>query len=376
VRKFLKKTYLKIEQWICARKTKKDILFPILSEVMLINAIVISRRLEEEQGLRLWFCFYEPERFKEGNLKKRITEHKLRTIQYGFASKIKWDLIIYCSHGPYFRHKSPKIYAGHGLRAGRLFSGKPYRHGSQSRDENNRVLYDKMFVSSEPDKEIIRKHFPDHYPTARVVGNLIAEEMVNLLGQSKDELHDLPFDRSRKTIMITSSWGEHCLVAELGVDFMAIIRPLLVDYNIIFAMHPNNFVPVDSFGLNWNELLNGVDEENFYVIKEGEIPIKYLASADLLITDYTSMGLYYVLSGRPIIFVNNKNVEYEQGAPILKLRDVAYCVDQVANLKEHIPQAFETFDPVKILQFAKEVNGDTTISWERHREEIYDCFSN
>src|ERR1017187_1140875 len=108
-------------------KKKKDILFLVYNEIMLSYALPVYDLMAKDRRIRSWFCFVgEDGRFDPDNIKEIQQKFKGRIIPYKSAKLKRWDLILYPSHGPYFRSRCPKIYIGHSLKSGKIAKEGPY----------------------------------------------------------------------------------------------------------------------------------------------------------------------------------------------------------------------------------------------------------
>lgn len=140
---WLKKICFTIEGWFLKFKRGKDVLFVIQNEAIFDYAFSIYQILEEEQGVRFWFCYLDRSGFKD--LKLLQKKYPLRWISYRWAEVIKWDLILMPAQGAYFRKDVPIIFSDHGLPVGKMVEGRPYMFGSGSWYEKGGVVFQKIF---------------------------------------------------------------------------------------------------------------------------------------------------------------------------------------------------------------------------------------
>ena len=308
MKKILKKIIYFCLKIFCKFKTKKYILFIAHNDIMLSYAYPVYERLMHDKRLRMLFCFRYKHLFIPGRIKKLKKRHRIRSIPYKIASIFKWDLIIFPDHRPWFRSDCRKIYIGHGAKAGKMVNGESYRYGSCSRDENNEIFYDKIFESSNYVKNAIKKYYPEYYPKVKVVGSLLAEKILEYSAERNEILRRINFDIYKKTVMVVSSWGSFSFLQSQGLEFIKIIPQIAKKYNIIFSVHLNNFVKEYSNGVDWRNIIGQINCKNVYTLINEEEPYHFLASADILITDMTSLGLYYPVLVRPMIFYDNQNI--------------------------------------------------------------------
>lgn len=362
---------LAIERKILKFKTKKDILLIVPNEIMYAYTKPIYDRLAGDRRIRPWFCFCSPHRFRKRNL-AAIRKEKLRTIPVRIARHLKWDLILYPVHRRRFRADCKKIYIDHSMHMGKAANGESYKYGRHTRDKNNNLTYDKIFAASDHEKQLISKSHPQHYPTVKVVGSLLADSLLASVGRKEKILESLNFDAARKTIMIASSWGPHCFAQNLGPKFIENLPALLEKYNVIFSIHQCNFLRKCSPQIDFTAVIRNARYANCRISSNNAESIDLLLAADLLITDHTSLGLYYLLLGRPIIFYENANVEYTPGAMFFEFRKAAHVIHDIDSIKEDILQAFDEYDKEKIEFVASQACSHRNNAWQRYEHEIYE----
>ena len=367
----LKQIYLAIESFILGFKKKKDIIFVVRNKLMLTYARAIYELLEEDNRLRLWICLYEPYDADDEEIKALKEKSSPRCISYFLARYFKWDLIIFPDHKPQFRADCHKIYVDHALCTGRTVDGDVYEYGNKARDRSGNVIYNKIFVASHFVADGIKNHYPEVYPRIRVVGNLFIDKVIDSKNGEPGIFKRTDFN-NRKTIVIASSWRKISLIHNMGMELIGKLPDLAKQYNIIISIHYHNYYFRYPECLDWKDILGKINIENVYVIKPGTEPYRYLAQADLLIMDMTSLGLYFTVCGKPIIFWDNINVKYVPVNLIDELRKAAYVVNDISNLDSIIKSALSDFDKEKMRILSNKISSYQGDSKKRIRKEIYD----
>lgn len=363
---------LAIERAVLRNKKKKDVLIIVTNEIMFAYARPIYKKLARDGRIRPWFCFCSPYRFGRENLAKIRKGKEYRTIGLRIGRLLKWDLIIYPLHYRRFRRDCKKIYVGHSMMVGKAAGGISYKYGRHTRDKNGNLVYNKIFVAGTHEKEMVARLYPDLYPTVRVVGSLLADRLLAFLDEKSRLLGDLGFDAKRKTVMVASTWGPHSFAQNVGKEFMESVGSLLEKYNVILSLHQCNFLAKCSPKIDWKELACGVERENFHISTNNDESISLLSVADLLVTDHTSLSLYYMLLGRPMVFYENPDVEYLDGASIHELKKAARVIRDIDNMEQDIEEAFSSCDPEEIAKAASKVCAHQNKAWRRYKDEIYD----
>lgn len=371
IRTFLKKIYFILEGWLLKHKAGKDILFVVENELMLKYAYEVYQRLSGDKRVRLWFCVVYPRRFNDvSKMKKRFGAG---IVPYGLARRVKWDLILYPNHGPYFRADCPKIYIGHGIGSGKTGRIKDhYIFGKYSLDENGQVIYEKIFLAGEHVKKQVQEHYPVFYPRVRVVGSLSGDRIVNADVQNRVNSAAPNLDRGKKTVMFASSWGPYSLVQSQKDEIIKGVRNLAGEYNVVVSLHHNNFNKIHFEGVDVRQLFSGVVHENVYVQKPGDDGHLLLPIADVLVTDMTSLGLYFPLLNRPVIFYDNPGQKYFPASLNQELMKVSRVTRDVSDLRADVREALKSFDKEKMGELAEKIFSYRGRAWERYSCEIYE----
>jgi hypothetical protein len=370
LRDCFKKLFYWVEGRILGWKKRKDVLFVIRNELMFNQAYPLYQILADDPRIRCWFCYEKPAGFED--LKALQRKYRLRWLPHTISRKIKWDLILLPDHGGYFRKGIKKIFMGHGLSTGKTIGGHEYVFGPRSLDENGEVIYEKIFNASEYAVSKITKHYPKFCPYIRVVGKLLVDQLLSYSeDQRRSEILRLKFDPGKKTIMLTSTWGPNSIIQQLGLDFVQAVEALRGSYNVIVSLHLNNFTQYFFKGLKMEELLRGIGS-GVHIVPPHESGTRYLPLADLLVMDHTSLGFYYTVLKRPIIFYDNLEIDYAPSSLIFDLREVAYRVRDLSQVRTDIDRAFANFDPSKTQSLADKTFSHQGQAKRRYQEEILD----
>jgi len=95
----------------------------------------------------------------------------------------------------------------------------------------------------------------------------------------------------------------------------------------------------------------------------------------LLITDFTSLGLFYPLLEKPIIYYNNKNVKFYKESLGLELMKYSYCIENLNHLSKDITKAFNTFDVDKMKELKNKIFSNVENSLFFYKKEIYNTLN-
>jgi CDP-glycerol glycerophosphotransferase (TagB/SpsB family) len=232
------------------------------------------------------------------------------------------------------------------------------------------LIYRKIFRTSLFLKEMARQFYPDFAAAVHVTGSLQADRLLAIDPRIPDILKLRGLDPGKQTVLIASSWGEHSLIQTSAELLLAQTKELARDYNIILTIHLNNYHAPLSGGKDWERELAALAGPGVYVTRPTESPYVLLHVADLMVTDMTSLWLYFTLFTRPIIFLDDPRIEYTPDALIPELKDSCYVTNDIANLSDKIRECLVTFEPEKFCTLNDKVFSHRGSARQRYREEI------
>jgi len=352
---------------------KKWIVFVVQNELMFQYAYEIYKIIYEDEQLNIMFCFALKKRFLSyGKIRKN---YSVKSMPLWIARHLKWHLILFpCHFERNFRKESQKIYSEHALPAGKKINGESYAYGSLSLDKNGQVIYQKIFISSHHAADLIKEYYPLFYPHVRVVGSLLLDKLSN----RADQVLVPKKDPDKKTIMFVSTWGLHSLIQAQGINLVEEMLRLSEHYNLILSPHFHNYHSNKKWPVDMREIEKQLAQTNVFVVQPNSGSngtLSFLADTDLLITDSTSVCLYYPQFCRPIIYYNNSDVQYTKYSLMIDLKEISYSVSEIKNMKWHINCAFDQFSSEAMRVFAEKVSSYPGKSEARYKEEIYDSLN-
>lgn len=372
---FIKNLAIFFELLFKNKREKKDVLLVVQDEIMFSYVREIYENLKNDKRLRLWFKFLSPKRFNDQNQTLLKEKYQLQTVPKFVAKKGRWDLILLPAHYRGLPSDCKKILVGHSLTAGKKFQGKAYRFCYQARDNNNIIIYEKIFVESDSVAGQACRLYPEAKSKIRVVGSMHADNIKQYSYEKKNIFKRTRLDPNRLTVMVASTWGAHSLIQAQGETLENQIPEIADKYNLIISLHLRNFVHPTKGDRNCMHFLKYNESKNVHVISPGVEAFPLLANTDILVTDHTSLGLYFPPFHRPIITYINSDLDLDGTSMIPQLRKVSYQVGSLNNLVHEIEQAITTFDKDRMKVLSEKVCSYQGRAWERVREEIYDSLS-
>jgi len=116
--------------------------------------------------------------------------------------------------------------------------------------------------------------------------------------------HALGLDSRKPTILYAPTWSAHSSLNSIGAELLSALASLGV--NVIVKLHDRSFDPRSQRPgvIDWRVQFESLcDATGVHAATDGDIS-RYLAVADLLITDHSSAGFEFMLLDRPIVVIN------------------------------------------------------------------------
>jgi CDP-glycerol glycerophosphotransferase len=141
-------------------------------------------------------------------------------------------------------------------------------------------------------------------PAIRLIGMPRLDCLVDGSFQRDEILKSIGIDPSRKTVLYAPTWSRYSSVATMGEDIVK--RLGAAGYAVIVKLHDRSRQADDyhSGGVDWGERLEPLLKKTGGVLASGSNSSTYLAAADVLITDHSSVGFEYLLLDRPLIRIH------------------------------------------------------------------------
>ena len=141
-------------------------------------------------------------------------------------------------------------------------------------------------------------------PAIRLIGMPRLDCLVDGALNRNEILNSIGIDPSRKTVLYAPTWSRYSSVATMGEDIVK--RLGAAGYTVIVKLHDRSRQADDyhSGGVDWGARLEPLLKANGGVLATGSNSSTYLAAADVLITDHSSVGFEYLLLDRPLIRIH------------------------------------------------------------------------
>lgn len=373
IKNYLKMVFLTLENFLSQFKKRKYILYVAKNKLMFNNIIDIHQAMKADPLLVNIVCFAKPSLFAEDEISNLKQSYQLTTIPYKWAKYLNWDLIIFPDHNPSFRETCKKIYVNHGIFTGVQFQGQYYEFANGARNLKNKIIYDKIFVSSDYLKTELQQRLPELNGIIKSVGNILVDEIFNSKENKEKVFQTLNFNNKLKTIMLVSTWGENSLIQSQGEQLLKQVVSLSEHYNVILSLHLNCYRKEHSENKDWLELLQTCNKKNVFLVPPGGKIFNLFQYVDLYIADRTSLSLYFSLMQKPMVLFNNDNLLLNDLSLMKEVRAIVPLIDNIEILSVKTINAYiANFNQSELRKLSKCICSYQRESLTRHISEIYD----
>jgi hypothetical protein len=180
-------------------------------------------------------------------------------------------------------------------------------------------------------------------PAARLVGYPKLDCLVDGSLKRDDVLKQIGIDPARRTVLYAPTWSPYSSLNAMGES---LVRSLVMaGYAVIVKLHDRCRDPQykHSGGVDWVGRLEPILRSGGGRLADGSDACPYLAAAEVLITDHSSVGFEYLLLDRPLIRIDvpeliaatDINPEY-----VALLREASTSVRDVAQAVAAVDRCF------------------------------------
>ena len=271
-------------------------------------------------------------------------------VRYMVARFLWWDLIIFASSasGSQFHPRIPKILTNHSIAAGKILGGVDAIYGP-SLLHDGQCMFTTIFEAGRAVRDDAVRNNPCLEGHVAVVGDLRADEMVELNGQRDRVRGDLGFASDDVVVLIQSTWGTDSLMETMGRGLLG--EAMLVrdqgGYKFLISVHPNNWGDSGVARRHpWGRYALDMECDGFRVIRPHTDWAPALVAADVAITDHTSLAATFSLLNKPMAFVPLRNGLLVDGTMVKRLYDELPHIDRADRLEEIIRQVRSPAYPI------------------------------
>jgi hypothetical protein len=141
-------------------------------------------------------------------------------------------------------------------------------------------------------------------PAARLIGMPKLDCLVDGTLQRDELLAGMGIDPARKAVLYAPTWSAHSSVVSMGEELVQRLGE--AGQAVIVKLHDRSrdLQYVNSGGVDWGARLEPLLKRYGGVLASGHNSSPYLAAADVMITDHSSVGFEYLLLDRPLVRIH------------------------------------------------------------------------
>jgi hypothetical protein len=253
----------------------------------------IHRAMEKDPRVKFYYMASEsPERtheiYREAPEAESLNPRRAATMKFDayLAADLLWAMLP---------RGTPRIQMFHGV-AGKY--GRVY-----DRPDRSMRAWDRLFfINRKRMKNFIAAGAIDpDSRAARLVGMPKLDCLLDGSLERDSVLSALGLDPARRTVLYAPTWSPYSSLNAMGEELVA--RLTERGYCVIVKLHDRSRDPefVHSGGVDWIARLEPMLSSCSGMFATGSDACPYMAAADLLITDHSSVGFEYLLLDRPVV---------------------------------------------------------------------------
>ncbi len=313
--------------------------------------------------------------FSKEELASIINESQINII---YALLLYWDLIIFVNHpwalGVWFAPFIKKIYINHGIWTGKINNdiGEDGVYGkSRVIRPYTRPLYNKMFAASFFEKKLAIKLNNQLKSRIVVTGFLRADLIQKLQKEKRYEIRSkLNLLNTDIVVHIVSTWGPSSLFQTIGDEILIEASKITNKYKFLFSLHPRHDEFGDIEGRKRQDILENIKTKNI-MPASGLAWHEHVVASDVVISDHSSLCLYYALLNKPVILAPVKNNAYIKGSVFDLLKEISLEIKHPEDLDNTLQEALKNKNKILLQKFSSTIRNYSGQADKRYREEIF-----
>ena len=285
---------------------RKRILFLCQSPLMAEHLKPYWEILSKDERVSCWVLYDLDESVNPGCELRRMEQLlSPRSCNGWVAALLVPHLVITADHSRITRllHPtlSPVLYVGHGAQ-GKVVPGdaSPYAYRKNAH-VRGRLPYAMMFEESDAIRSLVIAEHPELAEVVRVVGSIQHDKLIAEQASRGVYRQRMKLGANDVAVLILTTWGPNSLLDVLGADLLQEATRLSKKFSFMIALHPHEYRMRADGTPGWGVRLRVDSGSQFRVRDPSESWIPYLLSADIVLSDYTSLVQAAVVLRKPII---------------------------------------------------------------------------
>ena len=255
-------------------------------------------RLQRDERIELYFASSENPELTESVYTDAVQPYKLVTPLQ--ASLIQFDVYLAADFlWMKLLRGARRVQTFHGV------AGK-YRTVYDSPSQSMRSWDRLFFINERRLSHFIESGAIDEGSNAaRLIGMPKLDCLVDGTLKRDELLNSMGIDPARRSILYAPTWSAHSSVVSMGEELVKRLGE--AGHAVIVKLHDRSRDSqsfVNSGGADWGARLEPLLQNFGGVLAKGNNSSPYLAAADVMITDHSSVGFEYLLLDRPLIRIH------------------------------------------------------------------------
>jgi CDP-glycerol glycerophosphotransferase (TagB/SpsB family) len=188
------------------------------------------------------------------------------------------------------------------------------------------------------------------YPSDTIVhsGYKNAEGLIKESGNKSLYRQQLGISEDEKLIAVFGTWGPDSLFHRVGNSLITGAEQLMKDgYRFILSIHPKEYSRYDQTTEPLGDYIESLSSKGFIIRNPKESSVRYMAAADVVICDYSTLCEEAMIAGKPVILSDFPMERVWKESIIAKYQKRGLVFGNESNLRELIDLALSDTELMK-----------------------------
>jgi hypothetical protein len=356
-------------RWV-TRTSCKSVLIAVHTVISGQRLLEITRLIESDPRIQVVFSI-APDVFNDG-VADFLHDLSAPVIPWDQAIRLKFDLAVVAAYGAIHQLHAPLIVVPHGAGYGKLalraetgaaaggaalVRRSVYGLDPQRIIRDGRVVPTVIILSHDDDLAQLARQCPEAVPAAVVAGDPCFDRLMASRPERDAYRRALKADRTRKVILVASTWGPHSLFGRNAGLLSRVIRELPAeDFRVVSHLHYGVWAGHGPFQVRaW---LADCMRGGMALIPPGADWRGALVAADLVIGDHGSVAVYGTAVTAPVVLAGSPGGEVDPASAAGLLAATAPRLNAGQPLLGQLVRAMTDYDPGSYERVAARITSE------------------
>jgi hypothetical protein len=212
---------------------------------------------------------------------------------------------------------------------------------------------------------------PELADVIRVIGSIQHDRLLAARQSREAARRALGLRESDVAVLVVTTWGPDSVLGVFGEDLLREAARLSERFKFIFVLHPREYRLNVGGGPGWGLRLRERAYKQFLIRDPSESWIPYLVSADLVISDHTSLVQSAVLLRKPILVCPVREGLVMKGSVTDRLFHFAPVLRDAAFLEASLGEASSSYPTDELHALSAAMHSYPGEALSRAKGEIY-----